>query len=58
MIENNIEQQIYSVGFGKDKDEVLEKYFYKFMKKISKNLKIYEKNFMNILTKVYANGKI
>ena len=39
MIENNIEQQIYSVGFGKDKDEVLEKYFYKFI--YDKKLKSY-----------------
>ena len=35
-----------------------EKYFNKIMKKIYKNKKKYENIFINLLTKVYAKGKI
>lgn len=52
MIEDKIEQQIYSVGFGKDKDEVLEKYFYKFIS--DKKLKSYN----NCMHKYYFKNDL
>lgn len=35
-----------------------EKYFYKFMKKIYKNRQSNENIFINLLTKIWAKGKI
>lgn len=51
-MKESIENQMYSVGFGRDKDEVLEKDFYKFIS--GKKLSIYN----NCMHKYYFKNEV